>query len=71
MCAVENAVHSLRSRSEKLVTACLGHPLDNMEYLETLTVRRYLLSTNMLVIHLLTLSNNHLKFSTKEEQMDG
>ena len=36
MCAVENAVHSLRSRSEKLVTACLGHPLDNMEYLETL-----------------------------------
>ena len=32
MCAVENAVHSLRSRSEKLVTACL----DNMEYLETL-----------------------------------
>ena len=36
-----------------------------------ITVRRYLLSTNMLVIHLLTLSNNHLKFSTKEEQMDG
>ena len=35
------------------------------------TVRRYLLSTNMLVIHLLTLSNNLLKSSTKEEQMDG
>ena len=37
----------------------------------TFTVRRYLLSTNILVIHLLTLSNNHLKFGTKEEQMDG
>ena len=35
------------------------------------TVRRYLLSTNMLVIHLLTLSNNLLKLSTKEDEMDG
>ena len=33
---LENEVHSLRSRSEKLVGACLGHPLDNMEYLEKL-----------------------------------